>query len=95
MDEREAPAHLARLVGLQVADQVPLGLRQCLQLGQSLLDSVFAERAQPGGQRGPAVLQGTALGHRHYRDSPRIAAGLGDARAHRQQAALYLSATRQ
>jgi hypothetical protein len=65
LDEREAAGGEPDLVGLQVADQVPLGARHRVHLPERLLHAVLAQHPESGLHRLPAGLRRPALGDRH------------------------------
>ena len=79
LDQREAAGRDADFVALEVADQVPFGGRDRLQLGQGLLDPVLAEPVESGFERLPALVERASLGDGHDRDLGRVPAGAPDA----------------
>lgn len=78
LDQRESARYLPDLVGLQVADQVPLCLRQLGQLRQRLLDAVLTQRVDPGRERRPALVQRSALGRGEDADDRQVSTRLLD-----------------
>src|SRR5438309_9843998 len=82
MDQRKAPGDEAHLVGLKVADQVPLRVLYVVHLPQRLLDAVLAEAGEAGGERLAARAGAEALRDGDDRDVVRVAPGARDPLAH-------------
>ena len=84
LDHVGQPHRVARLVGLQPADQVQshirVGVPQLRELARGFLDPVLAEMALPGGQRGLDRLGGVGLGDGDQRDRVGRAARAGRGR---------------
>jgi len=66
VDERKPVGRQARLVGLQMADQMPPGSLDGLHLGQGLLNSVLTQLGKSSIQRGQALGGGESLRYRDY-----------------------------